>query len=73
MMWLVTATVTRTKDGWTSTRQVPTFLLDGNIQGILPGDGEGAGRVAFNLLATVAGEGAELHVTVTPAELLHNV
>lgn len=73
MLFLVVATVTRTtKDkrgkAWESTRQVPTFLLDGNIQGILPGDGEHAARVARDLLLTVAGEGASVHVTVTPAQ-----
>jgi hypothetical protein len=54
-----------------STRQVPTFLLDSDIQGIPSGDA--AAKVAYNLLETVAGEGVELHVAVSVYERMEHV
>lgn len=34
-MYAVTATITRARSGWESTRQVPTFYLDSSVQGIV--------------------------------------
>jgi len=34
-MWAITATVTYYCEGWQTTRQVPTFYLNENVQGIL--------------------------------------
>jgi hypothetical protein len=39
-MWQITASVEiATVDGWTSTRQLPTFYLDENVQGITQENG----------------------------------
>lgn len=37
-MYAVTATITRQKGEWQSTRQIPTFYLDPNVQGIVSDD-----------------------------------
>jgi hypothetical protein len=55
-MYAVTATVTTLTDGWTSTRQVPTFYLDENVQGIVSEDH--AARVA----ADIIGDRGEVHI-----------
>lgn len=76
MYYIIGATVTRKRidhrgTEWTSTRQVPTFLLDGDIQGIM--SLEQATRVAHGLLRDVAGDDAELHVTAMEADAAHAV
>ena len=45
----VTATITtKEADGWTTIRQVPTFFLDANVQGIL--NERDAERIASRIL-----------------------
>lgn len=48
MLYLVQATRTWTRNGWTQTKQYPTFLLDGDIQGIR--STTEAERIAFDIL-----------------------
>lgn len=61
MRYVVTATVTLARDEiWSSTRSLPTFLLDSNIQGIVSADH--AARVALGLLRDCNPD-AEVHVT----------
>jgi hypothetical protein len=50
--YAINATVVTERDGWTSTRQVPTFFLDGNVQGIATA--ERAEEIARDLLLTAA-------------------
>lgn len=47
-MWQITATVSRKRDGWQSTRQVPTFFLSGALQGIVSADH--AARIALTVI-----------------------
>lgn len=35
MLYAITANIAREENGWSSSRQVPTFYLDENVQGIL--------------------------------------
>jgi hypothetical protein len=50
----VDATITRRDaEGWTSTRQIPTFYLNSDVQGML--SVEHARRVADDVIATIAG------------------
>lgn len=67
-MWAVQAQVSTLleREGWSLSRQVPTFYLDPSVQGIA--GPEGARAVAEDILYTVAGdtEGVQLHVTVEP-------
>lgn len=67
-LWAVTAQVriNLEREGWSGSRQVPTFYLDPTVQGIT--GPEGARAVAEDILYTVAGdtEGVQLHVTVEP-------
>lgn len=67
-MWAVQAQVSTLleRQGWSLSRQVPTFYLDPSVQGIT--GPEGARAVAEDILYTVAGdtERVQLHVTVEP-------
>ena len=67
-MWAVQAQVSThcEREGWSVSRQVPTFYLDPSVQGIT--GPEGARAVAEDILHTMAGddEGVRLHVTVEP-------
>ena len=67
-MWAVQAQVSTLleRQGWSLSRQVPTFYLDPSVQGIT--GPEGARAVAEDILYTVAGdtENVQLHVTVEP-------
>ena len=67
-MWAVQAQVSTLleRQGWSLSRQVPTFYLDPSVQGIT--GPEGARAVAEDILHTMAGddEGVRLHVTVEP-------
>jgi hypothetical protein len=67
-MWAVQAQVSTflEREGWSLSRQVPTFYLDPSVQGIT--GPEGARAVAEDILHTMAGddEGVRLHVTVEP-------
>lgn len=67
-MYTITAQVIITRDGWTSSRQVPTFLLDENIQGIT--DPVHATRVAADVLAqsAVGSTGIELSVSAAATD-----
>jgi hypothetical protein len=53
----VQGTITRTVDGWTSTRQIPMFYLNSDVQGILTV--EQAKRVADDVVATIVGRQTE--------------
>jgi hypothetical protein len=53
----VQGTITRTVDGWTSTRQIPMFYLNSDVQGILTV--EGAKRVADDVVSTIVGRDTE--------------
>lgn len=48
--YAITARVERERDGWKSTRHLPTFYLHENVQGILNADA--ARKVAVDLLST---------------------
>lgn len=72
-LWAITAQVEVHRpaegypNGWTSSRQVPTFYLDPLVQGILTE--AGAVKIAEDILSTagaVDGESVTLHVTATP-------
>lgn len=58
--------VIRTDDGWDSSRQVPTFLLDPVIQGIVSADH--AARIGLSILTTMLPYGPHhidsIHVSV---------
>ena len=56
--WIVVATRTSEHDGWRRTEQVPTFVLDGWVQGITTP--EHATRVA----ADIIGPGANVSVAL---------
>ena len=58
--YAIVATVTRTVDGWTTTRNLPTFALFADWQGIVSKDH--AERIALRMLTDTAGDGAEIHV-----------
>jgi hypothetical protein len=62
-MYSITATVTRTVDGWTSTHSLPTFYLHPSVQGIVSEDH--AARIAHRMLSETAGDGAEIHASAT--------
>lgn len=67
MLYQIQARVERTTaDGWTSVRDLPTFYLDSNVQGIL--SVEAAERIARRLLTDAAGDGATVHVFAASAE-----
>jgi hypothetical protein len=53
MRYQVQGTITRNRHGWDSTRQIPTFYLDGRVQGIL--SVEHARDVARDIVDTIAG------------------
>lgn len=60
-MYGVTATV-ETRDGeYTGMRQIPTFFLDEDVQGIV--SEEGAVKVALNILSAIGTNGATFHIT----------
>lgn len=64
-MYAITATVTREQNGWTCTRQVPTFYLDERAQGIT--DSEHAYRIAREIidpLGTMTGDTREVDAPV---------
>ena len=50
----VAATIIKHNDGWSSTKQVPLFSLDGQIHGLL--SEKGADRFAEEVLLAIAGE-----------------
>lgn len=63
-LWRVTAQVTRVQDGWQSSRQVPTFYLDSDLQGIT--GAEHAIRVAQEVIDPYAE--LAVHATVQEAD-----
>lgn len=61
--WTVTASVTvRSSDGWESTRQVPTFVIDGMVQGAR--NVEDAERIARSVIMTATSPGFVVAVAV---------
>jgi hypothetical protein len=67
-MFAITASVERTVDGWSSSRQLPTFYLHPAVQGIL--SEEQAARVARTFLEETRGEsGAIFHVTAVRVDI----
>lgn len=64
-LWQITAQIeVDAENGWTGSRQVPTFLLDPDVQGIT--GREHAVRIAEEILSTAGapdGHGIRLHVT----------
>ena len=55
MMYAVTATYShRTADGWNGVRQIPTFYLEANVQGIV--DVAHAERIARDILTAAVRE-----------------
>jgi hypothetical protein len=64
-IYAVTATVTRTIDGWTSTVRTPIFYLAADVQGIVSADH--ARMIATHMLGEIAGPGAEVHAHATDA------
>ena len=65
MQYLISASVSRTVDGWTSTHSLPTFLLDDRVQGIVSADH--AERIARRMLVDVS-NGADIVVSAHPAD-----
>jgi pheromone shutdown protein TraB len=66
-MYAVSAHVERTVDGWTSSRQVPTFYLHPNVQGILTE--ERAQVIARRMLEGLAGPDSIIHVTAVETQV----
>jgi len=72
--WIVTATRTIQNDDWTVTEQVPTFVLDGWVQGIVNEDH--AKRIAERVLigddtsgtGPFMQQGLRVSVSVAPME-----
>ena len=63
-MYQLTVTVeTTSADGWTGARQLPTFYLDSDVQGIVSADH--AERIARRMLTDVNPD-ATFHITTTP-------
>jgi len=48
--YVIQSHITVKVNGWESSRQVPSFILDSEIQGIV--DAAHAGRIAVSILAT---------------------
>lgn len=63
--WQIDATLTfTTSDGWTTTRQAPTFALIANVQGIYCQ--ESAKAVASDIILTALDESVtDVHVSVS--------
>lgn len=60
-MYAISATV-ETQDGkYSGMRQIPTFYLDENVQGIL--DETGATKIALNVLSAMGTNSATFHIT----------
>ena len=55
--YATTVRVTRTVDGWTSTRHSPTFYLHSNVQGIV--DEAHAERIAIDMVRDMMAPGDE--------------
>ena len=63
-VYAVTATVTtKEREGWTSSRQIPTFFLHANVQGIC-GERD-AENIARRILGVYNGNGTEVSVCAT--------
>lgn len=61
-MYAVTATVeTNSKDGYSGSRQIPTFYLDERAQGIV--DELQAKNVAWHILSAAGTNKANFHIT----------
>jgi hypothetical protein len=63
MWWQIDGTtVEKTTDGDT-TRQIPTFFLNGNIQGIV--NAEHAAKIATGIVNPTGDESLEVHINAT--------
>jgi hypothetical protein len=66
MLYEIAATVETDEGTWKRLRQVPTFYLDSNVQGICgPADAE---SIATRILGGYDMPGVTVHVTATPFE-----
>jgi hypothetical protein len=67
-MYAVSAHVERTVDGWTTSRQVPTFYLHPNVQGILTE--ERAHIIARRMIQELVNDpGATVHLTAVETQV----
>lgn len=65
MLWRVQANIVRKdKDGWNVSRQIPTFFLDEDIQGIV--SAEHAKKIAEDIINTFKDENIILSINVLP-------
>jgi hypothetical protein len=60
--WCVQAQLERTENGWTCSKQVPTFYLDGNVQGF--STFVGAGAIARQILNPTNDPNLTVHISV---------
>lgn len=60
-MWAIQATISRTGETWTATRQVPTFYLDERVQGIVSKDH--AAQIARDIVNPYADKSMWVEVT----------
>lgn len=65
MLWRVQANIVRKdKNGWNVLRQIPTFFLDEDIQGIV--SAEHAKKIAEDIINTFKDEDIILSINVLP-------
>jgi hypothetical protein len=64
--YIVQAQITQTRDGWRRSFGLPTFLLDGNIQGII--SEAHAEQIARNLIISID-PNAKISLSVVGEEL----
>ena len=63
MLYSITATITRTTPEGTTTKGIPTFCLNSNVQGIV--DAEHAEKIALDILNPFGDTTLKVMVTVT--------
>ena len=63
--YLIAAAVTRTVDGYTNTRHLPLFVLDGDIHGLV--DADHAERIAREIVDPF-GESTATYIFAHPVE-----
>lgn len=66
--YIIHASVVVTKDGWTSSIQIPSFVLPSGILGIM--GHQQAEVIAKSMLQSIAVEDAVVHVSAAPYEPL---
>lgn len=62
MLYLISANVIHHDGTWQISSQVPTFLLNSHVQGIV--DASHAERIARDVINPLKLEGIEIHMTV---------